>query len=68
MECPGDRSCRWGIPHSGYRITLTFTEDLEEPPTSFVSGDRWSFAASAPQASTTAVNAAIDVLLDSQKS
>jgi len=54
------------IPDTG--ITLTFTEDLEEPPTSFVSGDRWSFAASAPQASTTAVNAAIDVLLDSQKS
>ena len=64
VTVPADGS--YTIPGTG--LTITFEHDLENPPESFRKGDVYSFAATAPSASVASVNAAIDVLFNSNLS
>jgi hypothetical protein len=49
----------------GTGVTLNFTEYATDPPQSFLAGDRYSFKTTAPGASVSSINVAIDALLDS---
>lgn len=55
-------------PIAGTGLTLTFTEDALQPANSFVAGDKYTFSATAPNASVSSVNAAIDAILASNAS
>ncbi|MGI6542968.1 MAG: DUF2586 domain-containing protein [Limnochordia bacterium] len=56
----------YAIPGTG--LTLTFQHDLENPPESFRKGDTFAFSTTAPSASVESVNAAIDVLFNTNLS
>jgi hypothetical protein len=51
-------------PIAGTGLTLAFAQGAQDLPNSFKKGDRYTFAAAAPAASVASVNAALDVLLD----
>lgn len=51
---------------TGTGITFKFTEGVDEPENSFRAGDRFTLKTVAPTASVSAVNDAIDALLDSK--
>ncbi len=53
----------YAIPDTG--ITLNFTEDAVNPENSFKAGDLYQFNTTAPEASVSSVQAAVQALLDS---